>query len=373
MSGDDQRPEEQRNADSADAASLSCCENMSETCVVVTSSEGGQRLDRFLAASLTQFSRTRLQALIRAGQVVKLLPREVTPAEGQFAQAGERRAVSDPSMKIQAGEQYIVAMPPAEPAKPQPEQMPLDVVFEDQHLIVINKPAGLVVHPAPGHLHGTLVNGLLAHCGDSLSGIGGLRRPGIVHRLDKDTSGLLVVAKTDVAHKGLSEQFQAHGRDGRLSRRYRAIVWGVPSLPIGTIDAPLARSNHNRLKIAVVREGQGREAITRYKTLAAYYSEEGKPVASLLDCELETGRTHQIRVHMAHLHHPVLGDTTYGKGFASSASTLTTSQFVALQALGRQALHAAHLGFEHPITGKRLKFFVDPPADIQALLDAFSL
>ena len=202
--------------------------------------------------------------------------------------------------------------------------MPLVVVYEDAHLIVIDKPAGLAVHPGPGHATGTLVNALIAHCGESLSGIGGVRRPGIVHRLDKDTTGLLVVAKTDKAHAGLAEQFAAHGADGRLERRYRALAWGAPERPRGAIDAALARSNANRTKIAVVAEAAGRHAVTRYTVLETYGGggEAKKPIASLLELELETGRTHQIRVHLAHVGHPLLGDMTYGAGFKASARNL---------------------------------------------------
>ena len=202
--------------------------------------------------------------------------------------------------------------------------MPLVVVYEDAHLIVIDKPAGLAVHPGPGHATGTLVNALIAHCGESLSGIGGVRRPGIVHRLDKDTTGLLVVAKTDKAHAGLAEQFAAHGADGRLERRYRALAWGAPERPRGAIDAALARSNANRTKIAVVAEAAGRHAVTRYTVLETYGSGAAKkPIASLLELELETGRTHQIRVHLAHVGHPLLGDMTYGAGFKASARNLS--------------------------------------------------
>jgi len=341
--------------------------------LVVTAGDAGQRLDRFLARRFAQLSRTRLQVLIRTGRV-SLLQQAMSDTAGAASTAAGlgQRVVSDPGAKLHEGEVYGIDMPPLEPAEPLPEQMQLAIAFEDDHLIVVNKPAGLVVHPAPGHGCGTLVNGLLAHCGDSLSGIGGVRRPGIVHRLDKDTSGLLVVAKTDAAHQGLSQQFQAHGRDGRLSRRYRALVWGVPAPALGVINVPLGRSGSNRLKIAVMREGQGRPAVTRYKTLAGYCNGDGRPLVALLDCELETGRTHQIRVHLAHLRHPLLGDKIYAAGFAASTSKLNGRQFAALRQLGRQALHAAHLGFEHPATGERLSFEAAPPADMQALIDAFS-
>ena len=215
---------------------------------------------------------------------------------------------NDLGRKVKAGETYVVRVPPPEPAQPEPQAIPLAVVYEDAHLIVIDKPKGLTVHPAPGHASGTLVNALIAHCGASLSGIGGVMRPGIVHRLDKDTTGLLVAAKTDRAHRGLSEQFAAHGRDGRLERGYRALAWGVPERPRGVIDAALSRSATNRTKIAVVAEPRGRRAVTRYEVLEAYAGSGTKPVASLLRLVLETGRTHQVRVHLGHIGHPLLGD-----------------------------------------------------------------
>jgi 23S rRNA pseudouridine1911/1915/1917 synthase len=249
-----------------------------------------------------------------------------------------------------------------------PEAIDLDIVYEDDDLIVIDKPAGLVVHPAAGHDSGTLVNALLAHCGDSLSGIGGVKRPGIVHRLDKETSGLMVVAKTDRAHQALSEQFASHGRDGRLEREYLAIVWRVPERRHGTIDAALARSSTNRQKIAVSRSGTARSAITHYDV-----EEQFGDVAALIRCRLETGRTHQIRVHLAHIGHPVLGDPAYGKGFSASRSGLTEEARAALIALDRQALHAAVLGFDHPVTGKHLRFERAPPADMQRLLAALRI
>lgn len=310
--------------------------------------EQGQRLDRFLALRLPALSRARLQALIEAGHVL---------AGGVPATECRR--------KVKAGETITLTLPEAEAAAPAGENIPLDVVHEDKHLIVINKPAGLVVHPAQGHWTGTLVNALIAHCGESLSGIGGVKRPGIVHRLDKDTTGLMVVAKTDAAHQGLSEQFAAHGRDGRLSRAYRAIIWGRPERPRGTISAPIARHATNRLKMAV-RTG-GREAVTHYEVLEALPA-AGEP--TLVDCHLETGRTHQIRVHMAHLGHPLLGDALYGKGFAATARKLTPAQQQALEAFGRQALHAWLLGFDHPVTAKPLHFEARLPADMQALIGA---
>ncbi|MEQ1673350.1 MAG: RluA family pseudouridine synthase, partial [Hyphomicrobium sp.] len=216
-----------------------------------------------------------------------------------------------------------------------------------------------------GHADGTLVNALIAHCGASLSGIGGVRRPGIVHRLDKDTSGLLVVAKNDAAHQGLSEQFQLHGADGRLERQYLAIIWGHPGRPSGTIDANLDRSRFNRIKIAVVHDDQGRRAVTHYTVEERF---PGTPETTMLRLALETGRTHQIRVHLAHAGHPILGDATYGSSHAASARRLPDKARIALEFLRRQALHATLLGFEHPRTGKRLRFERPPPADMQALI-----
>ena len=268
---------------------------------------------------------------------------------------------------MKTGEHVLVRLPPAIAAEPRPEAMDLAIIYEDDALIVIDKPAGLVVHPAAGHETGTLVNALIAHCGESLSGIGGVRRPGIVHRLDKDTSGLLVVAKTDAAHKGLSEQFAAHGRDGRLERAYLAVVWGTPERKRGIIDAPIGRHGTTREKMSVVHRPDARQAVTHYEVEQSFGA---PPVASLIRCRLETGRTHQIRVHMAHLGHPLLGDETYGKGFKSSIHKLPESAQAALKALGRQALHAAVLGFEHPLSAEAMHFESEPPADLSALIEA---
>jgi len=259
----------------------------------------------------------------------------------------------------------VVSLPQAEPAEPSPENILLKIVYEDDDLIVIDKPAGLVVHPAAGHRSGTLVNALIAHCGDSLSGIGGVKRPGIVHRLDKNTSGLMVVAKNDRTHQALAAQFADHGRTGPLERGYLAIVWGAPVRPKGTIDAPLDRHPQSRDKRAV-REG-GREAVTHWQVLERYSGTDGKPVASLIECRLETGRTHQIRVHMAHIGHPLLGDPNYGAGFRTKAAHLPAVAQAALAALGRQALHAYLLSIEHPITGQPLAFQSELPGDFARL------
>jgi 23S rRNA pseudouridine1911/1915/1917 synthase len=319
----------------------------SET-VVISGEEAGERLDRVLAARIEELSRSRLKALI---------------LEGAVAVSGG--TIRDPGYRVKSGETVAVAVPPPEPAKPEGEDIPLTVVFEDDDVIVIDKPKGLVVHPAGGHSTGTLVNALIAHCGDSLSGIGGVRRPGIVHRLDKDTTGLMVVAKTDRAHQSLAAQFADHGRTGPMRRGYLAIVWGVPDRPKGTIDAPIERHPRARDRMAV-REG-GREAITHWEILERYQGIDGKPVASLLACRLETGRTHQIRVHMAHIGHPLLGDDAYGPGFKTKAVHLPPDGRDALAALGRQALHAYLLVFEHPATGEILEFRAELPADFARL------
>jgi 23S rRNA pseudouridine1911/1915/1917 synthase len=318
----------------------------------VRADEAGGRLDRFLASKFSALSRTRLKRLILDGRV----------------RVGDR-TISDPEYRVKPAEHVTLAVPPATPARPRPEKIALDVVYEDEALIVIDKPAGLVVHPAAGNRTGTLVNALIAHCGASLSGIGGEKRPGIVHRLDKDTSGLLVVAKTDRAHRALAAQFANRDKGGGLERGYLALVWGVPHPREGTIDKPIDRDPHSRVKMAV-RAG-GRRAITHYKTRAVF-GDKGKPVASLLECRLATGRTHQIRVHFAKLGHPLLGDALYGAGFRTRAALLSTKAERALAALNRQALHAYLLGFTHPSSGKRLKFERNPPADFAALLKALT-
>jgi 23S rRNA pseudouridine1911/1915/1917 synthase len=321
--------------------------------LIVEETVAPERLDRVLARAWADISRSRLQALIGQGQV-RL----------------EGRIVDDPAMKVAAGSAITLDIPPAAPADPEPENIDLDVVFEDDDLIVIDKPAGLVVHPAAGHGGGTLVNALLAHCGDSLSGIGGVKRPGIVHRLDKDTSGLLVAAKNDRAHQSLAAQFADHGRSGPLERAYVALVWGAPERVRGVIEAELGRSSKNREKMTVVAAGRGRHAVTRYRTEAVFGQKSGEPVASLVRCELETGRTHQIRVHMAHLGHPLLGDKAYGAGFKTKASRLSDEARDRLAALGRQALHAAVLGFAHPTSGRTLRFERPPPEDMARLIAA---
>jgi 23S rRNA pseudouridine1911/1915/1917 synthase len=318
--------------------------------IIVTETESGERLDRILSRRFDDVSRARFQRLI---------------AEGHVRVNG--KTIVEPRHRVKPGVEITASFPPAEDALPQAEAIALDVVYEDPHLIVIDKPAGLVVHPSAGHRSGTLVNALIAHCGDSLSGIGGIRRPGIVHRLDKDTSGLLVVAKTDDAHQGLAKLFSAHGRDGRLERLYQAIVWGKPPRSRGIIEAPIGRAPANRQKMAVAPAG--RPAITHYKIVKTF-PQPGDP--TLIECRLETGRTHQIRVHLTHLGHPVLGDAAYGKGFSASVKRLPQPAQQAIETLGRQALHAGVLSFEHPITGKFLRFESRLPPDLQALIDTLS-
>jgi len=309
------------------------------------------RLDRVLAARLPELSRSRLKALILAGQVtVKAAP------------------IRDPAYHVTAGDTIIIDLPEAAPAEPGPENIALDIVYEDDDIIVIDKPAGLVVHPAAGHETGTLVNALIAHCGASLSGIGGVKRPGIVHRLDKDTSGLMVVAKNDRAHASLTAQFADHGRTGQMERGYLAFVWGVPNRQRGTVDAPIDRHPHAREKMAV-RQG-GREAVTHWEIRQTFNGRDGKPVASLLACRLETGRTHQIRVHLAHIGHPLMGDQVYGPHFKTKASHLGPQSQAALTALGRQALHAYLLALEHPKTGEVLRWEAPLPEELLLLQKA---
>jgi 23S rRNA pseudouridine1911/1915/1917 synthase len=320
--------------------------------LTVESTAAGSRLDSFLAGSVADLSRSRAKNLILDGQVV----------------IGGATIV-EPKRPVNSGEHIAISLPPPVPATPEPQAIPLDVVYEDDSLIVIDKPAGLVVHPAAGNWSGTLVNALIAHCGASLSGIGGVSRPGIVHRLDKDTTGLMVVAKTDKAHKGLAAQFADHGRSGPLERAYMALVWGAPAVREGTVDAPLGRSTRNREKIEVKRQG-GRQAITHYRVVKRFGSRD-RPIASLIECRLETGRTHQIRVHMAAIGHPLVGDRVYGSGFLTKAASLPEPARSIVQRFPRQALHAFLLGFEHPVSGDDVAFESPLPDDFSALIDAF--
>jgi 23S rRNA pseudouridine1911/1915/1917 synthase len=304
--------------------------------------EAGQRVDRFLAAGIGTLSRSRVKALIETGQVWR-----------------DGAPVSDPSEPIRPGATYRVDVPPAAPATPQPQDIPLTILFEDRYLIVLDKPAGLVVHPAPGTQDGTLVNALLAHAGDDLNGIGGEKRPGIVHRLDKDTSGVMVVAKTERAHQVLSATFASREA---LERSYLALAWGVPSPPSGEIDAPIGRHPTDRKRMAVVSRN-GKDALTRYGTERAWGT-----ACALLRCRLATGRTHQIRVHLSHLGHPIVGDPVYLRRVPGSAKGLPAPARDALLAFPRQALHAASLGFPHPITGETLCFSAPLPQDFRDLL-----
>jgi 23S rRNA pseudouridine1911/1915/1917 synthase len=313
--------------------------------VVVAGDEGSARLDRVLAVRQPSLSRSRLKGLILAGSV-----------------SIGTSVIRDPAYHVGKGDTITIDVPQTVPAEPKAEDIALDVVYEDGDIIVIDKPKGLVVHPAAGHPSGTLVNALIAHCGSSLSGIGGVRRPGIVHRLDKDTTGLMVVAKNDAAHQSLTAQFADHGRTGAMERGYLAFVWGVPNRQRGTVDAPIDRHPHAREKMAV-REG-GREAVTHWEVKETFTGTDGKPIASLLACRLETGRTHQIRVHLAHIGHPLLGDAVYGPHFKTKASHLGPESQAALTALGRQALHAYLLVIKHPKSGEILHWESALPQDL---------
>lgn len=301
----------------------------------------GLRLDKFLTLKIPLESRSRLQGLITSKHVFV------------------NEQAKDPSYKLKLGEVVLVEIPPLEEAIPQAQKIPLEIVFEDEDLIVINKPPGMVVHPAPGNPDQTLVNALLAHCGSSLSGISGVRRPGIVHRLDKGTSGLMVIAKNDFTHRALTEQFS----DRTLSRRYYALVWGVPQPFEGRISRHIGRSPRNRQKMAVVRVG-GKEAITNYKVLETF-----QKLASWVECRLETGRTHQIRVHLTHLGYPILGDPLYGKIPRWVAPSIKEAVIRMTDGNTRPMLHAFGLKFRHPASGKLEKFTCPLPEDIQNMID----
>jgi 23S rRNA pseudouridine1911/1915/1917 synthase len=307
----------------------------------VAPSQAGNRLDRWLAASLPELSRSRLQALID---------------QGALSSGGKE--VRDASRKIKPDEEFTLLLPAAAPAEPEAQQLDLTVLFEDQDLIVLDKPAGLVVHPGPGNPDRTLVNALLHHCQGSLSGIGGVKRPGIVHRIDKDTSGLLVVAKNDRAHHALAAQFAKHS----IERAYLAVCWGVPLPRHGRIEGNIGRHPVDRKKMAIVGQG-GKHAVTHYRVLRAFGN-----FASLVECRLETGRTHQIRVHMASLGHPLVGDRVYGK--SAARGTMPAAAKERLLRFPRQALHARTLGFNHPTSGEPLRFESMIPNDINALMDS---
>lgn len=326
--------------------------------LIVDADGAGARLDKHISKNAgDNFSRARVQALVRGGKVLLngKLPRGT-------------------SQRLKTGDVIDYYMPEPEQAEPEAEDIALDILFEDEHLIVVNKPAGMVVHPAPGHWSGTLVNALLYHCGDTLTGIGGVRRPGIVHRLDKQTSGVMVVAKSYAAHQGLTAQFADHGRNGPLKRIYLALVWGMPARHRGQVEAHLGRHPQNRLKRAVVdaEKPDAKHAITHFTIRQIFGEVEYRdPVASIIECALETGRTHQIRVHMAHIGHPLIGDQEYGKHFQTKIRKLPDNIVSAVNNLGRQALHAETLGFLHPLDGKFLQFSSPPPDDLQRVLDAF--
>src|SRR6516165_9605846 len=312
----------------------------------VDESHEGQRLDRFLSERLPGLSRTRVQSLIK---------------QGHASRGGA--TIEDVKYRVKPGDRFELTLPSVAPSGVGPESIPLNIVYEDDALIVIDKPAGLVVHPGAGHSTGTLVNALVAHCGESLSGIGGVARPGIVHRLDKDTSGLMVIAKTDVAHRGLAELFARHD----LERVYLAFTRGAPKRAGGTIRTQIGRSSRDRKKMAVLPRG-GREAVTHYK-VERHFGSEARPLAARIACRLETGRTHQIRVHLASKGAPCLGDPVYGSG----APAEPVRRAVAEAGLQRQALHAAVLGFRHPATGEMLRFESPLPADmawLEELLEA---
>ncbi len=308
--------------------------------VTIDDSASGQRLDRALAMALPQLTRSRVKALIES--------RRVALADG--------RTIEEPSHKVKTGERFVVDIPAPEPAEPRAQAIDLDILYEDSDLLVLNKPAGLVVHPAPGNPDSTLVNALLAHCGDSLSGIGGVRRPGIVHRLDKDTSGVMVVAKNDQSHHALAKLFAAHD----LTRIYQALVWGGPKAQKGTIEGAIGRHPVDRKRMTVRRTG-GRPALTEY-WVERRFGPALAPVASLLGAKLGTGRTHQVRVHLAHLGCPVVGDPVYGR------KSRNASQPASLGSFGRQALHAAVLEFRHPRTGKAMRFATELPQDFRRLV-----
>ena len=322
--------------------------------VLVADEDAEGRLDAWLTATLDgEFSRNRIKALIEQGAVL---------LKGVVC--------TEPKRKVAPGDQVEIVLPEPEDPEPKGEDIPLEVLYEDLDVIVIAKPAGLVVHPGAGNWTGTLVNALIYHCGDTLSGIGGVRRPGIVHRLDKDTSGVLVAAKNDAAHRHLAAQFADHGRTGPLERAYQAVVWSRPRQLRGTIDAPLGRAG-DRIKRAVKREGSddAREAVTHYEVMERFHEKpDATALASLIECRLETGRTHQIRVHMAHIGCPLVGDPDYSAGFRTKVNLLPEPAKTVVSGFHRQALHAFLLAFEHPRTGEVMEFRAPMPKDMEALV-----
>ncbi len=315
---------------------------------VASHEQAGQRVDRFLAEAIGGLSRSRVKSLIEDHRVRR-----------------DGSEVSQPAEPVRAQATYTLDFPAAAPSVPQAQDIPFPILFEDRDVLVLDKPAGLVVHPAPGNEDGTLVNALLAHCGETLTGIGGERRPGIVHRLDKDTSGVMVVAKTDLASAALTQAFAA--RD--IDRFYLALCWGLPNPTSGDIEGAIARDPRDRKRMAVRPDGGGgKEALTRYRTLAHHAG-----AASLLECRLATGRTHQIRVHLAHRGHPIVGDPVYLRRLPATAKGLDPDSRALLLDFPRQALHAARLGFRHPRSGANMSFTTPPPSDMQALLDRLNL
>tara|TARA_Y100001934_G_scaffold151214_1_gene181300 strand:- start:19304 stop:20293 length:990 start_codon:yes stop_codon:yes gene_type:complete len=307
----------------------------------IVTPEAGLRLDRGLTDALPGLSRNRVKHLINDGLV-----------------AAKNGTITDPSYRVKPGDTFKISVPPPEDSVLRGEQIPLNIHYEDDFLLVIDKPAGLTVHPGAGQPNGTLVNALIAHCGDSLSGIGGVRRPGIVHRLDKDTSGLMVAAKSDAAHSALSTQFEAR----TIKRAYQAFVWGALTPSEGKIESNIGRSHRNRTKMAVVPDNRGKRALTHYRTIERFGL-----IATLLECRLATGRTHQIRVHLAHIGHPLLGDPNYGRSTDSRRSSLSLETNSLIAKLGRQALHATEIGFKHPLSGDYLNFTSPAPKDMQML------
>ena len=326
--------------------------------LIVPVEAAGQRLDQWLASELApDLSRNRIKALIEAGAI-----------------SVNGVTITEPKRKVRSNEIVTIVVPEPEPAAPEGEDIALEILHEDDDLVVINKPAGLVVHPGAGNWTGTLVNALIHHCGDSLSGIGGVKRPGIVHRLDKDTSGVMVVAKNDNAHRVLSEAFADHGQTGDLERAYLALVWGTPARQTGIINAHLGRSTRDRLKQSVVsaERDDARHAITHYTVIERFgLRQDGTAVASLVECRLETGRTHQIRVHMAHIGNPLIGDQDYGMAFKTKINTLPEPLKAKAAAFSRQSLHAYLLAFAHPANGEFMEFETDMPDDMAELVEAF--
>ncbi len=312
--------------------------------IIATKVEAGQRIDKFLSLRLEGISRSRIQSLIDGGHI-----------------SCDGKTISDSAVKVKDGQQFAITIPDVVESHILPQDIPLNIVYEDEHILILNKPAGLTVHPGAGNPDNTLVNALLAHCGDSLSGIGGVARPGIVHRIDKETSGLLAVAKNDAAHASLSEQLATR----TLKRTYTALVWGALKQKQGSISGNIGRSPSNRQKMAVLKTG-GKPAVTHYKIAAAYQS----PIISLVECNLETGRTHQIRVHFAHLGNALVGDPVYGGGAANRIKTMKIDDEKRSALLGftRQALHAKELVLIHPATNKSMQFSCELPEDMNALI-----